>query len=142
MVYWHLVIFVKFSRFSFLYFLSHESVSIRHPSPKLQRFHCRPTPSCITPISSGKTTKLPINHTKFANESYDVCRCGHIYRNGPKRAGLNTASDKLCVHSCNGWLCKICCFFLVLLRRKTETKGVLCVSFETALVHYFRSHFL
>ena len=46
------------------------------------------------------------HHTRFADGSYEVCRLGHLYRNGRIRAGLNTALDKTvrAVLSYNSWL--------------------------------------
>ena len=71
-----------------------------HLSPSIGKF-------CMTTISSVKTT-----------ESYVVCRLGHLYRNGPRRAGLTIASDKTvrAVHSCNSWLS----LFIVLMLHKTK----------------------
>ena len=61
----------------------------------------------MTPVSVVKTT----NHTRFADESYEVCRLGHhlgivhFYRNEPTRVP-NYRIGPVCagVHSCNSWL--------------------------------------
>ena len=52
--------------------------------------------------SIGKLRMTPASFVKNT-ESYEVCRLVHHYRNGPKRAGLITASVKTvrAVHSCN-----------------------------------------
>ena len=47
------------------------------------------------------------NRTRFADESYEVCRLNHLYWNGPKRACLTTASDQVVranhTYNCNSW---------------------------------------
>ena len=56
----------------------------------------------------GITRGLPVNHTRFAEWGHPVCK--YIYRNGPKRVSLITASDQTvrAVHSCNSWFKSFC----------------------------------
>ena len=108
--YWS-VQFVIFFSLLFIKFLSHSIGKPRMTPVSGVKTSDSYEVSSVT--INGKPRKTPVHVTsfkttesyKFVDESYGSPSGYYIYRNGPKRAGLITASNQIvrAVHSCDSW---------------------------------------